>query len=137
LLEFSKDNPHLKIVMGTRIKLIGNNVIRSSRRHYLGRIFATITSNFILKTPIYDTQCGAKIIKADIAQFLFAKKFDTKWLFDVEMLLRLKKDQENLENCVAEVPLTTWIEKGDSKIKFKEFINFPFQLIKIYLKNVK
>lgn len=137
LLAFSKANPNLDITMGTRIKLLGNNVVRSSKRHYLGRIFATIISNFVLKTPVYDTQCGAKIIKSEVAHFLFEDKFQTRWLFDVEMLLRLKNAKGNLENYVAELPLTTWIEKGNTKIKFKEFVNFPFQLTKIYLKDAK
>lgn len=132
LLDFAKANQNLKIVMGTRIKLLGNNVIRSNKRHYLGRIFATIISKFILKTPVYDTQCGAKIIASDVAFDLFQDKFETRWLFDVEMLLRLKKKSGKLENFVAEVPISTWIEKGNTKIKFKEFINFPFQLLKIY-----
>jgi len=137
LLAFSEANPHLDITMGTRIKLLGNNVIRSSKRHYFGRIFATLISNFILKTPVYDTQCGAKLIKVEVANLLFDKRFETRWLFDVEMLIRLKEQRGSLVNFVAEVPLATWIEKGNTKIKFKEFINFPFQLVKIYLKNAR
>jgi glycosyltransferase involved in cell wall biosynthesis len=137
LLEFAKTNPHLKLIMGTRIKLLGNNIIRSNKRHYLGRIFATIISNLILKTPVYDTQCGAKIIKSDIVNLTFSQKFKTRWLFDVEMLLRLKKNQISLVESVAEFPLSTWIEKGNTKIKFIEFIHFPFQLIKIYFQDVK
>ena len=131
LLEFSKRNSELKIVMGARIKLLGNNVIRSTKRHYLGRIFATIISKIILKTPVYDTQCGAKIIKSDVAFLLFEKEFQTRWLFDVEMLLRLKQ-YGNLESLVVEIPLATWIEKGDTKIKLKEILSFPLQLIQIY-----
>lgn len=137
LLEFSIANQNLQIVMGTRIKLLGNNVIRSSRRHYFGRIFATIISNFILKTAVYDTQCGAKIIKKEVAFLLFEKEFRTKWLFDVEMLLRLKKHAGKLEEIVAEMPLNTWIEKGDTKIKLKEFVSFPWQLIMIYFKDAE
>ena len=137
LLEFSKANPNLQIVMGTRIKLLGNSVVRSSKRHYFGRIFATIISNFILETAVYDTQCGAKIIKSEVAVSLFEKEFRTKWLFDVEMLLRLKKRAGKLEGIVAEIPLTTWIEKGNTKIKLKEFISFPVQLIMIYFRDAE
>jgi len=137
ILEFSKANPNLQIVMGTRIKLLGNSVVRSSKRHYFGRIFATIISNFILETAVYDTQCGAKIIKSEVAVSLFEKEFRTKWLFDVEMLLRLKKRAGKLEGIVAEIPLTTWIEKGNTKIKLKEFISFPVQLIMIYFRDAE
>ena len=63
LVGFSVENHKIDFIMGGRIKLIGNEVSRSMKRHYFGRVFATIISQFILKTPIYDTQCGAKIIK--------------------------------------------------------------------------
>lgn len=120
-------------VMGSRIKLIGNQVKRSLTRHYIGRIFATIISQFILKIPIYDTQCGAKIIDANLAFQLFKTPFKTKWLFDLELLLRFKKIDSEYYNKTIEIPLNTWIEKGNSKIKFKEMIVFPFQLLKIYI----
>lgn len=80
--------------------------------------------------------CIRDRIKVEVANSLFEEKFETRWLFDVEMLLRLKGKRRSLVNFVAEVPLTTWIEKGNTKIKFKEFVNFPFQLMKIYFKNV-
>ena len=118
--------------MGSRIKLIGNKVDRSLLRHYLGRVFATIVSHFILKTPVYDTQCGAKIIDAKWCSLLFEKPFETKWLFDVELLLRLKNNGNNLQKCVAEIPLFEWKEIGNSKIKVSDFIKVPFQLVKLY-----
>jgi len=133
LLNFTMENPNKKIVMGARIKLIGYNVKRSLIRHYFGRIFATIVSQFVLKTPVYDTQCGAKIIKADLAKKLFKNPFYTKWLFDVELLLRFKKLDIQFADKIVEVPLNIWEEKGNSKIKVYEFFLIPFQLIKLYV----
>lgn len=123
-----KFNTELQFVLGTRIKLIGNNVERRLFRHYLGRIFATIVSQFILKVPIYDTQCGAKIIRFQTAKEIFEMPFKTKWLFDVELLLRLKKFY-NLEKVVKEVVLEEWKEINNSKLKWIDFIKVPFQLI--------
>ena len=123
--------------MGSRIKLIGNKVNRSLKRHYFGRIFATIISQFILKVPIYDTQCGAKIFNSKVIDVLFDKPFQSKWLFDVELLLRLKNNNYNLQNTVVEIPLNEWTEMGNSKIKFTEVLSFPFQLIKIYFHYAK
>lgn len=132
LFHFISKSEYFLFVMGSRIKLIGNNVQRSLVRHYFGRIFATVISQFILKTPIYDTQCGAKIIATDLAIELFKNPFKTKWLFDVELLLRFKKIDTDYYKKVAEIPLDTWIEKGNSKIRFKDMIGFPLQLLQIY-----
>lgn len=137
LYDFISSNESVVFIMGSRIKLIGNKVERSLLRHYLGRVFATIVSHFILKTPVYDTQCGAKIINAKLCATLFEKPFQTKWLFDVELLLRLKKNGNNLQNCVAEIPLYEWKEIGNSKIKFSDFIKVPFQLGKLYFDSTK
>ncbi|MCY1478333.1 Poly-beta-1,6-N-acetyl-D-glucosamine synthase [compost metagenome] len=132
LLDYAKRNPHLNIVLGSRVKLLGNQVIRSQVRHYFGRIFATVISKFILRVPVYDTQCGAKIIKADVAKTLFEKPFLTRWIFDVEMLMRYKTTYPNFLTTTSEYPLDIWIEKGKTSIKLKEFLIFPFQILKIY-----
>lgn len=134
---FIKENPQYNFVMGSRIKRMGSQITRYVYRHYIGRIFATIISGFILKTPVYDTQCGAKIIKKELAYDLFSSPFVSKWLFDVELLLRYKQQNPDFERSIYEYPLKTWIEKGESKIRFIDFIKFPFQLIKIYFHYAK
>lgn len=131
LIQFSIQNPNYKMVMGARIKLIGNGVKRSLKRHYFGRIFATIVSQFILKVAVYDTQCGAKVINYHIAKQIFEKPFISKWLFDVELLKRLQKTH-NLKDTVKEIPLEKWEEIGNSKIKVSDFFQLPFQLFQIY-----
>ena len=131
LIQFSIQNPNYKMVMGARIKLIGNGVKRSLKRHYFGRIFATIVSQFVLKVPVYDTQCGAKVIDYEIAKRIFEQPFVSKWLFDVELLKRLQKTHD-LSEVVKEIPLEKWEEIGNSKIKFSDFLILPFQLLQIY-----
>lgn len=133
LIQFIVQNPNYKMIMGARIKLIGNGVKRSLKRHYFGRVFATIVSQFILKTPVYDTQCGAKVIEFKTAKLIFEKPFVSKWLFDVELLKRLQKTHE-LKDVVKEIPLEEWEEIGNSKIKFSDFLKLPFQLFQIYRK---
>ena len=134
LLNYAEKNTDKKLIMGTRIKLLGNRVKRSLVRHYFGRIFATIISQFVLKIPVYDTQCGAKIIQAPLAQEIFKTPFYTKWLFDVELLLRMRKQSIDLTQNVVEIPLFEWTEMGDSKIRWYEFLSVPFQIIKLYAK---
>jgi dolichyl-phosphate beta-glucosyltransferase len=131
LIQFSIQNPNYKMIMGARIKLIGNGVKRSLKRHYFGRIFATIVSQFVLKVAVYDTQCGAKVIDYQIAKQIFEKPFISKWLFDVELLKRLQRIN-NLREVVKEIPLEKWTEIGNSKIKFTDFLKLPLELFQIY-----
>lgn len=137
IMHFATQNPHYTFIMGSRIKKMGNTIIRNTTRHYFGRFFATIVSNLIIKEPVYDTQCGAKIIATPLALQLFKDPFITKWLFDVELLLRFKLSDINFSTKVYEYNLDTWIEKGHSKITLKDLLGFPVQLLKIYNRYVK
>ncbi|MFD2892844.1 glycosyltransferase [Flavobacterium chuncheonense] len=137
IYDFATQNQQFNFIMGSRIKLLGNTIQRSLKRHYFGRVFATIVSQVVLKIPVYDTQCGAKIIKMNLAIAIFKKPFITKWLFDVELLLRFKQLDPQFELKTIELPLQTWIEKGNSKIKFSDLLKVPFQLLKIYFHYVR
>lgn len=124
-------NGQIKIVLGSRVLRLGAVIQRSALRHYLGRIFATIASN-ILDMKVYDSQCGAKLFEVNMAEVLFHKPFISKWLFDLELLYRLKlNDPEQFFNSTLEVPLRHWEEKGDSRIKITDFLTAPFELLKI------
>ncbi len=126
-----KDSPYL--VMGSRVKLLGStNIKRKPRRHYIGRVFATVVSN-MLKLPIYDTQCGAKLIRTDVVETVFKEPLLSKWLFDVELFFRLRKAKNDFDSKIVEVPLRQWEDKDGSKISTTYFLKAPFDLLKIYL----
>lgn len=127
-------NTNKTFVMGSRIKLVGSNIERRLKRHISGRIIATFIDTFLLKLGIYDTQCGAKIIDSNLAKNIFKDPFKTKWLFDVELILRVKLKYGKaycLQN-IEEVPLLTWTDIGDSKITFTDILKLPIDFINIY-----
>ncbi len=125
-------NHSLVMVMCSRIKRLGSSIERKTKRHILGRIFSTFGS-IILKLPIYDTQCGAKLIKAEIIPYTFNEPFITKWLFDIEIIARIRNYNKttNLE-ILYEHPISRWKDVGDSKLKLKHMMKVPFELLKIH-----
>lgn len=128
-----KNNKKSQFLFGSRIKRAGAYIDRNQWRHYSGRIIATIINNSIVNIPIYDTQCGAKILTSNLARELFKEPFISKWLFDVELIARLQTKYSHREvlEMVYEIPLMIWEEKGNSKIKFKDVLQIPSQLLKI------
>jgi len=121
LLALLKQQPELRLVMGSRIKLLGRRIERRAARHYTGRGVATLIS-LVLRLPVYDTQCGAKIFRCDqVWERVFAKPFVSRWLFDVEILARYRQAQKEgllppLDKCIYEQPLASWCEVGESKL---------------------
>jgi hypothetical protein len=79
------DIRQLHMITGCRFKRMGGNVDRRFSRFIFGRVFATCAAN-VLKLPVYDTQCGAKIFERNVAKEIFAMPFVSKWLFDIELL---------------------------------------------------
>ena len=134
LLSHLKSKEGYQFALGSRVLRLGVKIKRSATRHYLSRVFATVASK-VLKLPVYDTQCGAKILKAELAERIFQDKFLSHWLFDVELFARVQTYSDiKSKNIFIEVPLNEWVEKGGSKIKLKDVFLFPIELLKIKLK---
>jgi glycosyltransferase involved in cell wall biosynthesis len=125
-------NPSCELAMGSRIRRLGSCIERTTARHYLGRTFSTLAS-LLLKLPVYDSQCGAKVMRADIATIVCAERFLTKWLFDVEILARLRNHfgRTRVLESVTEVPLTKWTEVGGSKLRLSHMARVPLELLRI------
>jgi dolichyl-phosphate beta-glucosyltransferase len=121
-----------RLAMGSRIKKLGSTIERSPRRHFFGRVFMTLM-NLISKIPVYDSQCGAKIFSPEVAALVFDRPFFTKWLFDVEIIARIRNrfGVKETNDYIVEVPLNTWKEVGDSKLGFRHMLKIPFDLMKI------
>jgi dolichyl-phosphate beta-glucosyltransferase len=113
-----ESSPHIDIVMGSRVRMLGRDIRRSAVRHYCGRAFATAAS-LALGVGVYDTQCGAKLFRAtDVIRRLFDNPFASSWLVDVEILARYigALGPAVAETRICELPLKTWTDIPGSKL---------------------
>ncbi|MBU2945116.1 response regulator [Zobellia uliginosa] len=126
------ESSQFKIVSGSRISRMGANITKESARKII-----SMTINMIIQTilgmPFKDTQCGAKIMDREIASTMFNKKFITKWLFDVEIFMRMRKHygKEEAKRIICEQPLKRWIHADGSKLSMKDSVKIVGQLAKI------
>lgn len=96
-------------VFGSRVSRLGGHIRRNALRHLVGRFFATLF-RFVFKVESYDSQCGAKIFKKNCIKRAFSEKFLSRWIFDVEIMIRLR----GLE--LVEYPLGEWADASGSKV---------------------
>lgn len=122
------------IVSGSRISRMGANITKESARKIISKTINLIIQT-ILGMPFKDTQCGAKIMKREMVTPIFDKKFITRWLFDVEIFMRMKKfyGKEKVQGLICEQPLKRWIHADGSKLSMKDSIKIVGQLGKIAL----
>lgn len=134
--ELSRDSRTLA-VFGSRIRMLGRGIDRDPIRHYAGRVFATVVS-VMLQVPIYDSQCGAKLFRAtSLTEDLFAEEFVSRWIFDVEILARLRagvgpEQWARAGELIREVPLETWRDVAGSKLSGADFVRSFSDLARIY-----
>jgi glycosyltransferase involved in cell wall biosynthesis len=133
-----KINQNLLLAVGVRVKMLGNTVERKALRHYISRIFATFY-NLILNIPNYDTQCGLKVFEANSIPEVFGERFISKWLFDIELFLRIQGmvGRAAYEHRIREIPVEEWKEVGDSRLKISDFLNAPLEVLRIRRKYIK
>lgn len=125
-------NTAFQIIMGCRLIRLGVNIRRKKIRFYMGRLFATAVL-FTLKLNVYDTQCGAKLYKANLVPLLFEKPFISNLIFDVELLARYIKIfglNEATKN-IYEYPLSSWEDVAGSSVRLKDVLKAPVDLWKI------
>jgi dolichyl-phosphate beta-glucosyltransferase len=90
-------------IFASRVRRLGSQIERSYIRHVLGRCFATLSSA-LLQLRVYDSQCGAKLLRTDLVDVAFGEPFISRWLFDLEILMRLRGRQ------IVEYPLRAWTD---------------------------
>jgi dolichyl-phosphate beta-glucosyltransferase len=75
------------VAIGSR--LLADPAIRRSRHRYrelTGRLFA-LAARRVLRISVHDTQCGFKMFRAAAGRRLFAALTETRYLFDLELLV--------------------------------------------------
>lgn len=134
LLQQLEETPHLQMIFGSRVRLLGRTIRRNPARHYLGRLFATVAST-MLSLPIYDTQCGAKIFKVspDLEAVLGAP-FISRWIFDVELIARFiqRRGRNFCFQSIYEFPLDAWEDVGGSKLRIFDFFYAAVDMMRIH-----
>lgn len=129
-------NDSLEMIFGSRVRLLGRNIQRRALRHYLGRCFASAAS-IVLRLPIYDTQCGAKLFRVTpMLKKVLQTKFHSRWIFDVELIARLiaemKGDRRALAMKMYEFSLNEWVDVKGSKVGPMDFFRAFGELAWIY-----
>lgn len=128
-------NPKTQIIFGSRNlekseNTIERNPIRNLVSNFIGLLIRAIT-----RLSIKDTQCGAKVFDRSLIPLIYSSSFFSRWLFDVEILLRLKKSigVTKFTDIFREIPLKKWVHMDDSKLGMKDSVMIPFNLMKIWL----
>lgn len=123
-LEFYPDQA-VDAIWASRNRRLGSRNQDPFLRHLLGRAFAKL-SNFFLSVRAHDSQCGAKLFRPHAAHIAFQSPFISRWIFDLEILLRLEKHH------IVEFPLISWDNAGGSKLKLsQEALRIMIDLIRI------
>jgi dolichyl-phosphate beta-glucosyltransferase len=117
-----------EFMLGSRILLLNSGIKRKYHRHIIGRIIITLI-NLKFKLGIYDTQCGSKLFSKMIIHKAFNKPFYTSWLFDVEIFIRLKK--QNLLVYGIETPVYDWKDIDGSKLGWRTGFKIILEMLTI------
>lgn len=114
------DQSTTKMIIGSRVKLSGKHVNRTTSRHLIGRVVISILGIFWSDIP-YDPQSGMKLLRINTNDHgLFRTRFDTRWFFDLELMVRLGMTRSN-RNGIVEIPLDEWQEVKSGNFSIRKY----------------
>jgi glycosyltransferase involved in cell wall biosynthesis len=120
--------PDSEAIFGSRFNRLGSRILRSPLRHLLGRAFMTVINVSFSGLGVYDSQCGAKLLRREVLDLAFGEPFLSDWIFDVEVLLRLRRAGRQVIEC----PVQEWHEVLGSKMNVIRYLfKVPFDIWKI------
>ncbi|MFH1408983.1 MAG: glycosyltransferase [Nanoarchaeota archaeon] len=97
-------------------------------RVIVGTIFNTYV-NLLFRIHIKDTLCGFKGFDAAIARKLFKNLISMRWIFDVEIFYRARKNRIPIKQFSID-----WQHCGGSKITFFEPVRMAWRLLVLRMK---
>lgn len=116
-------------IWGARVQLSGRRLQRKKYRNYLSKILIFILRSFIKNLP-YDPQTSFKLYNIyENQKVIFTDSFETRWFFDIELYLRLKKTNKELK--IWEEPVEFVRDVDNSRINSGEAYQIIKDLIKI------
>lgn len=133
-LTIFETSPEIEMVFAARVRLLGRSISRNPRRHYVGRVGATLISSS-LGLAVYDTQCGAKLFRvSNSMREVFAEPFLSRWIFDVEVIARFVRlrGRDVAATAIYELPIKVWHDVKGSKVRSTDFIRALRDLWKIH-----
>jgi glycosyltransferase involved in cell wall biosynthesis len=99
------------VIFGSRVKMLGRRVERSTLRHWSGRFFAFLVS-VTISPRVYDSQCGFKLLPAAALRRIGPWLREDGFSFDVEILAAL----EVAGIPIQEVPID-WTDTPGTKVR--------------------
>ena len=136
-----RTRPAVEFVLGSRVMLMGRDIRRKATRHYVGRVFATAVS-LALDLPVYDTQCGAKVMRANAATAtLFDTPFRNPWVFDVELIARYLRlpvapGEPARRDRLYELVLPAWYDRPGSKLRWYDIVRAAVEVGYIWYERI-
>lgn len=119
-------NNNAKVVYGSRLDSIRNNIKNMYKLHYIGNMLLTLITNLLYNAKITDMETGYKVFKREVLQNinLKAKRFD----FEPEVTAKILKKGYK----IYEVPINFLGRKFDEgkKITWVDGIKAVYYLIK-------
>ena len=104
----------------SRVMLAGSQIERRWHRHFFGRVLMTVIT-FRLQYCPYDTQAGFKIFRNTNQNLeIFQEVFQTRWLFDIEIFLRMQS--RGLTKGIKEIPVDAWQDVEGSKLSTTQIL---------------
>jgi dolichyl-phosphate beta-glucosyltransferase len=94
-----------RFATGARIELA-----QPPHRVVMGRVFSAVVRLLLLR-GVRDTQCGFKLLRADVARRVFTDLRIDRFAYDVELLYRCRMQGAH----IAEVPVR-WLHSGRSSV---------------------
>jgi dolichyl-phosphate beta-glucosyltransferase len=136
------ENLNIDFVHGSRINLTARQMDRTPFRRFSSRCFILITT-LLFHLQAKDTQCGAKIMRiGERVTETFSRPFISRWMFDVEVFIRLSSNilQDEMADADAsqvvmyEYPLKEWRDIQGSRLRLRDTFHAVWDLLRIRTK---